>query len=447
MNKPDGQGTFSPEIFVPAEKWTSPERDAAEREKLWPKTWQMVCREDRLIGAGSFVTHDILDDPIIVIRTGDGDDDLSAMYNVCQHRGRRLVDRTHGKLGREITCRFHGWRFGWDGEVTSVFFEEDWDGCPAFDKSKLAVPQIRVARWGGFVFVNLDPDAESLESWLAPVTEFLDPFHIQDCKPHFWKRIHAPINWKTYIEAFNEGYHSGETHTLGINYRVVNMPGSAAGVHGRFWSESLGFSEYRLRGAKSWTQPETFQENLWANMAHQYDTLFALTLEPSMKAADRIRDLPAETPPEEVMGQFYQNIVEETEKSGAVFPKDLTMEAWLNAGTDWHIFPNVIILPSTDGALVYRSLPDPKDRDKAYVDIWSLGRFPSDYEGPDEPDYYNNFEEFIGACPFLEEDFANMEAVNAGMKSRGFKGATFNPNQEVQIKHFHDMLDKYCGKL
>jgi phenylpropionate dioxygenase-like ring-hydroxylating dioxygenase large terminal subunit len=447
MTEQQGQDKFKADVFVPADHWNSPQRDAAEREKLWPKTWQMVCREDRISTVGSFFTHQILDDPVLVIRTGDAPDDLSAIFNVCQHRGRRLVDRKSGTLGHEIPCRFHGWRYNWQGELTQAMDEADWDGCPAFDKSALAIPQIKVACWGGFVFVNLDPDAEPLETWLAPVANALDPFHLQDCKPHFWAQIHAPINWKVFAEAFNEGYHAGETHKIGVNYRGGSSPGVAHGAHGMFFSasEGRGFTEYKVRGANKWKVAETFQEHLWANMAHQYDTLFALTLDPTMKAAERIRELPDDTPPEAVMADFYSHTIEETEKTGAKFPRDLTLEAWGKAGTDWHIFPNLIILPSLDGALVYRAMPDPKDRDSCYVDIWSLGRYPDDYSGPAEPSAFEGFESFKGNNPFLEEDFENMEAVNTGMKSRGFKGAMFNPSQEAQIRHFHLMLDKYCG--
>lgn len=446
MNKPDVQSTFQADIFVPSEHWTSPQRDAAEREKLWPKVWLPVCREDRLKAKGNFVAQDILDDPILVIRTGEGPDDLSAIYNVCQHRGRRLVDRPHGTLGQEISCRFHGWRFAWDGAVTNVTDEDDWDGCPSFDKSKLAIPQVRVARWGGFIFVCLDPDVEPLDQWIAPVAAALDPFRLDQCKPHFWARMHTPVNWKVFVEAFNEGYHAGETHKSGINYRPGKSPGEAAGPHGHFWTEGGSLTQYRVRGANAWKSASTPQESLWANMAHLYDTLFALTLDPSMKAAERLKQLPDDTAPETVLPTFYQYIIEETEKTGATFPRELTIEKWAAAGTDWHIFPNFIILPSFDGALVYRALPDPKNRDKCYIDIWSLGRFPEDYEGPAEPTFFDGFESFKGNNPFLEEDFENMEAVNSGMKSRGFRGATFNPSQEAHVAHFHRMLDEYCGQ-
>ena len=52
---------------------------------------------------------------------------------------------------------------------------------------------------------------------------------------------------------------------------------------------------------------------------------------------------------------------------------------------------------------------------------------------------------FGGQCAFLDEDFANMEAVNRGVKSRGFTGACLNPLQEGTVAHFHEMLARFLG--
>ena len=46
-------------------------------------------------------------------------------------------------------------------------------------------------------------------------------------------------------------------------------------------------------------------------------------------------------------------------------------------------------------------------------------------------------------CPFLEEDFSNIEAVNRGVKSRGFRGVELNPVQEIGVAHFHQVLRRY----
>mgnify|MGYP001083939684 CR=1 FL=1 len=56
--------------------------------------------------------------------------------------------------------------------------------------------------------------------------------------------------------------------------------------------------------------------------------------------------------------------------------------------------------------------------------------------------YFAGFEAFRGQCAFLEEDFSNIEAVNRGVKSRGFRDVVLNPVQEAGVTHFHDMLAK-----
>src|SRR3546814_20075931 len=66
----------------------------AERDKLWCKVWLQVGRVEDLPEVGSYLTYDILDDSIIVVRTGP--DAYKAFYNVCTHRGRKLIDTPPG---------------------------------------------------------------------------------------------------------------------------------------------------------------------------------------------------------------------------------------------------------------------------------------------------------------------------------------------------------------
>src|SRR5262249_13418142 len=160
-----------------------------EKERLWPRVWQMACRETELKAPGDFITYDILDDSILIIRTGTGKDDVIAVYNVCQHRGRRLRDETHGRLGKLILCRFHGWQYNLTGELVHAHFEEDWNGCPAFDKTALSLPRVKLERWGGWIWINQDENAEPLTDWLGAVPSFLDPFSPETMRPLWWKTI------------------------------------------------------------------------------------------------------------------------------------------------------------------------------------------------------------------------------------------------------------------
>jgi hypothetical protein len=121
----------------------------------------------------------------------------------------------------------------------------------------------------------------------------------------------------------------------------------------------------------------------------------------------------------------------------------LTPEQAAAAGTSWQILPNTIMFPVVDGVLWYRMRPDARDADKCIFDIWCLRRYAPGGEPEVDTQVFDGFEAARGVNPFLEEDFANMLAVNAGMKSRGWRGARTNPEEELTVSHFHRQLDGY----
>lgn len=429
-------------IVVPAAAYQDDAIEALERERLWPRVWQMACREAELKAVGDFVVYDIVDDSILIVRSGTGADDLVAMYNICQHRGRRLRDEARGHLGKAIHCRFHGWQYSREGELVHVHFEEDWQGCPAFDKTKLSLPKVKVARWGGWIWINQDPEAEPLDHWLGAVMTFLDPFAPGDMRPVWWKTIIAPVNWKIIVEAFTEAYHSGATHLSGVNYREARMPTNCFGPHSMLYGEPGPFTEYKTSDGR-WVRPTSLQENMWANFGHLHRAVGAMTLEPGMAAYDRLRQLPDDTPIDEVLTKLFDYHREEFAKRDISWPEGLTLETWAAAGLDWHVFPNSIVLPTFDGALWYRMRPNGRDRDSCIMDIWSFGRFAPGSEPEVEQQIFHGFEAFKGQSEFLEEDFGNLEAVHRGVKSRGFRAAMLNPVQEATVAHFQAMLRKY----
>src|SRR5438270_12426677 len=85
-----GIDALSEPVTIPVAAYVSEEYARAERDKLWRKVWQQVGRVEDLPKVGSYLTYDILDDSIVVVRTEP--DTLAAHHNVCMHRGRRLVD-------------------------------------------------------------------------------------------------------------------------------------------------------------------------------------------------------------------------------------------------------------------------------------------------------------------------------------------------------------------
>jgi hypothetical protein len=53
-------------VVIGAEAYASQSYAREENEKLWPKVWQIACREEEIPEVGDYVTYDIVEESIIV---------------------------------------------------------------------------------------------------------------------------------------------------------------------------------------------------------------------------------------------------------------------------------------------------------------------------------------------------------------------------------------------
>src|SRR5947209_19242263 len=74
---------------IPKQRYYDPDFYAMEAELLWPRVWQMACRLEEIPRPGDFVTYEILDQSVIVVRAADLG--VTAFQNTCRHRGVRLA--------------------------------------------------------------------------------------------------------------------------------------------------------------------------------------------------------------------------------------------------------------------------------------------------------------------------------------------------------------------
>src|SRR5262245_15804506 len=219
--------TFSVEPYL------SVEYARAEGDNLWSKVWQHAGRVEEIPNVGDFLTYDIGDDSIIVVRTAP--DAIQAYHNVCSHRGRRLVDTpsgAHSTNGKRklFVCGFHGWRYDLDGKCTFKLDEQDWKGALTDQCTRLK--KVAVDTWGGWLFVNMDPDCAPLRQYLEPAAGYLDPFELEKMRYKWRQWVVFDCNWKTAIEAFMEPYHVAGTHTQLLEYGQYYAYSAAHGLHG-----------------------------------------------------------------------------------------------------------------------------------------------------------------------------------------------------------------------
>ncbi len=197
---PPGPTTVDPAVYF------SREVHEMEKEKIWKRVWQMACHEDDIPNVGDAYVYDISSLSYVIVRSGE--DTFHAFPNACLHRGRQLLHQNEEQLFN-LRCPFHGWAWSLDGTLAEVPCH--WD-FPTVSKETHSLEQVRVERWGGFIFINPDPDAEPLEDYLGDFADHftLLPFERRYKALHVAKRL--PCNWKVAQEAFSEAYHSVATH-------------------------------------------------------------------------------------------------------------------------------------------------------------------------------------------------------------------------------------------
>ena len=192
---------------LPSWIYQDPEIFAAEKERIFHRSWLFIAHTTQVRDAGSYVAGWINDQSVFVIRGHDGI--LRAFHNACQHRAHELL---HGcGLVQSITCPYHAWSYGLDGRLRALPGGEKVDGSA---QDELALKTVRVEILAGLVFVNMDPSAPGLADEAPHFEASLRAFlpDIDDLvKCH--ETVHDVCsNWKVMVENSLECYHCEPCH-------------------------------------------------------------------------------------------------------------------------------------------------------------------------------------------------------------------------------------------
>ncbi len=190
---------------LPAKLYADAEAFAVEKEKVFSRTWQVVGHTHQLAKAGDYFTADLLGEPLLIVRGQDGK--LRAFYNVCRHRaGPAALGCGSRKVFR---CGYHGWTYGLDGSLINA---TEMEGVEGFRPEEFALTPVRTEEWFGFVFVNLDPQAQPLLEFLGELPRQVEKFPFGEMKLFERRTYDMKCNWKTYVDNYLEGYHLPSVH-------------------------------------------------------------------------------------------------------------------------------------------------------------------------------------------------------------------------------------------
>jgi phenylpropionate dioxygenase-like ring-hydroxylating dioxygenase large terminal subunit len=428
--------------FVPKEHYVSSEINHLANTRLWQRVWQVACREEEIPDPGNFVRYNVVDQSVVVLRGNDGK--IRAFHNACQHRGNELISQERGQIAR-FYCSFHGWQWNLDGSNIFIKDHEDWSGYSSISDQDVRLKEVRAEMWGGFVFINMDPSAESLMEFLDPLPEYLNCIELEKMRFKRYATVRLKANWLTALTAFPESYHVYTTHPQ-LKMTVDDI--SVSYVHGRHGSHC--YPNTRPIGAPSSRTGLPVPSDLREGFIRAMDgrstpaNRNGVVSERSSRAVLRLLDeVPPNASPEEIYRSANQFMREAAEAEGAGWP-EVTAEQMARLDIEWNIFPNMATAVSLDAALFFRARPDSTEVASCLFDVWMLERVAPDKAPTYEREFYPEWQPGEKALPELvTQDLRNIEGVQRGMNSIGFSGSRTNPIQERQISNLHRVLDEY----
>jgi phenylpropionate dioxygenase-like ring-hydroxylating dioxygenase large terminal subunit len=403
--------------------YTSRDVFNAEMEKLWPKVWQWVCREEHIPEAGDYMVYEVGYHSILVLRTKDMQ--VKAYYNSCLHRGTQLKPSDSQGSTENLRCPYHGWTWSLEGELLDL--PCDWD-FPHVNKDEFNLPEVQIGQWGGFIFINMDEDAMPLEEYLEvlpghfanwPLDQRFTSLHVQKI---------LPANWKASQEAFVEAYHSYETHPQALAFAANNN------------------AQYDIFGERTHRFVHTFgiADLAWPEKQSEQEVL------------DKMPSIPdGEVLPEGMTARAFA--AEFQRKSvGEMFGVDLSSRSVSEMldSIEYHLFPNMFLFPGVALPMIYRFRPNGDDVDSAIFDLLFLRPLTPGEEPPEAPEpFCIGIEESYETVPGIEQWLGNIydqDTANLGMQQKGFKagkkrGATLGNYQEVRIRRLHKTLHQFLN--
>ncbi len=403
-------------IRVPRARYVSREFHDLEVEKLWKKVWQMACREEEIPEVGDTTVYDIADSSILIVRSAE--DRIQAFHNACLHRGRQLRERA-GRAS-QLRCPFHGWTWNLDGSLKEIPCR--WD-FPHVERSEYNLPEVRVATWGGFVFINMDPNAEPFAGFVGDLSSHFDRWPLEER----YKEVHVAkllaCNWKVAQEAFMEAYHVVATHPQLL--ASIGDSNSQYDVWGNF---SRAMTPNGTPSPHVDWEPDE-QELLDILTNKSLDEPSALQVPRDMKARAILASMAR---------MQMQRVV------GGV--QELT-DAELSDSFYYTLFPNFHPWGAYN-RIIYRFRPWGNVPHECLMEVMYLAPFrgkrppPADVHWLAEDEDWTQAPELGFLARVFNQDIFNLPKVQRGLRASVREHVTFAAYQETKIRHFHALLEE-----
>ena len=414
---------------ITGERYTTDQFMQLEWEHIWTKVWLLVGRAPEIPHEGDFLVENIGPESFLIMRQNDGS--VRTFYNVCRHRGSRLIMESEGNI-EDIRCPSCGLIWNLSGQCITL--SNSANKQIKEDSSDLALNEVRNETHAGFIFITMNENPVSLRKYLGPVWDDWANYHSDNWTRTSAATVAVDCNWKVPQDNSCESYHLPTVHPQGEywiehdykqcifdwcdeghNRMAIKMGTPAKSLQ----SKNLMIDDQLAAMLLAWgLDPEDFR-------GREYETRSALQKAKREKAGERGYDI-----------------------------KDLDDDQLTDA-YHFNIFPNITIsYAGCEYVSMQRMRPHPTDPTKCFYDNFTYGAEGSesdaDLEGLGGKEWLHEgserqfftYGERLMNRRIADQDLSIVTGQQLGLASRGYVGVTLS-GQEDRVQRFHDVINEH----
>jgi hypothetical protein len=288
---------------------------------------------------------------------------------------------------------------------------------------------------GGFVFINMDPDAPTLATYFGPeIMKHFEAWKLEDRYIYLHVQKSYPANWKLTVEAFQEAYHVLDTHPqVAPANGDVNSQYDVYGQHVNRFISTLGVVSPNLAGKYS-------EQDIIDNFTLGDSSALGGS-KPQLAPGERAR---------QVMADMFRAMFEKAADADLSQVSDTELLDTYS----YTMFPNLYVFPGISLPMLYRFRPDARDHRRCIYEVMFMRPIPRGGRRPETAEVQildddQSFAEAEGMDPgfgrILDQDTDNLHAQQEGLEASAKPGITLANYQEIRIRHFEAAVDSYMA--
>jgi len=192
---------------MPADYYVSEEFLQLEIEQLFYRQWICLGRQEEIPDSGDYFVAELINESVLIVR--DKQQQIRAYANVCRHRGTPVASGRGNT--RHFVCPYHAWTYDTSGKLLQTPHVKR-DEC-----SGEGLAEFRCEIWSGFIYVNLDSNAQDLAPQLTGLEQLVHNYHMEEMSLRYSSEGLWNTNWKCLAENFMEGYHLSHVHRTSLH--------------------------------------------------------------------------------------------------------------------------------------------------------------------------------------------------------------------------------------